>query len=213
LKFFPQRSGRLEDVVKWRFIPMSTHPPLWGNFVAYADWDLLAFAWLNEGGLRVPGFYHATQAVEKYLKALALSIPDPDGVTETPSNKKWLHRHELDKLAMRCAAKFPFYGNPEIQAQLKRFSEFDQRARYPWTKQELGNGFVSSDVPLLCDLVRHLRIDIPIKVDDYILGMLLRGHHQGHPDETSANLDDAELERCVAALRRIFPGVDAIVRR
>jgi HEPN domain-containing protein len=192
---------------------MSTRPPLWGNFVAYADWDLLSFAWLYEGGLRVPGYYHATQAVEKYLKALALSILDPGGVTETASNKKWIHTHDLDKLAIRCADHFPFYGQAEIQARMKRFSEFDQTARYPWTKQKLGNGFTSSDVPLLCDLVRHLRIDLPIKVDDYILGMLLRGHHQGHP-EASANLQSlAQLGRCVAALRRVFPDVDTIVRR
>jgi HEPN domain-containing protein len=192
---------------------MSTHPPLWGNFVGYADWDLLSFAWLYEGGLHVPGYYHATQAVEKYLKALALSILDPDGVTETALNKRWIRTHDLDELARRCAARFPFYGQPEMQARLKRFSEFDQAARYPWTEQKLGNGFTGSDVPLLCDLVRRVRTDLPIKVDDYILGMLLRGHHQGRP-ETSANFQAlAGIGRCVAALRRVFPGVDTIVRR
>lgn len=192
---------------------MSTPSPLWGNFVGYADRDLLSFAWLYEGGLRVPGYYHATQAVEKYLKALALSTLDPDGVTETALNKKWIRAHDLDKLGTRCAARFPFYGQSETQARLKRFSEFDQAARYPWAKQRLGNGFIGSDVPLLCDLVRRLRTDLPIKVDDYILGMVLRGHHQGRP-ETSANLQDlAEFRGCVAALRRVFPGVDTIVRR
>ena len=192
---------------------MSTRPPLWGNFVGYADWDLLSFAWLYEGGLRVPSYYHATQAVEKYLKALVLSVLDPDGVTETPLSQKWITIHNLDKLAMDCAAQFPFYGQADIQAHLKRFSEFDQAARYPWTEQTLGNGFTSSDVPLLCDFVRRLRTDLPIEVDDYILGMLLRGHHQGHP-ETSANLRSlAEFEGCVAALRRVFPDVDTIVRR
>ena len=159
------------------------------------------------------GYYHATQAVEKYLKALALSILDPDGVTETALNKKWIRTHNLNKLAKRCAARFPFYGQAEAQARLKRFSEFDQAARYPWAEQKLGNGFNSSDVPLLCDLVRHLRTDLPIKVDDYILGMVLRGHHQGRP-ETSANLQSlAEFGRCVTALRRVFPGVDTIVRQ
>ena len=159
------------------------------------------------------GYYHAIQSVEKYLKALALSILDPDGVTETALNKTWIHTHDLAKLARRCAAHFPFYGQPEIQARLKRFSEFDQAARYPWAKQKLGNGFTSADVPLLCDLVRRLRTDLPIKVDDYILGMLLRGHHQTHP-ETTANLQTlAEFGRCVAALRRVFPDVDSIVRR
>src|ERR1017187_5782772 len=109
---------------------MSIRPPLWGSFVHYADFDLLSFAWLNAGGLRVPSYYHAVQAVEKYLKALALSILDPDGVKETASNKKWIITHDLEKLAKRCSVNFPFYGQPEIQAQLKRFSEFDQVARY-----------------------------------------------------------------------------------
>jgi hypothetical protein len=33
------------------------HPSLWGNFVGYADEDLLAFAWLFKGGLVVPAFF------------------------------------------------------------------------------------------------------------------------------------------------------------
>jgi hypothetical protein len=196
---------------------MSTPTPLWGNFVFYADWDLLSFAWLYEGSLHLPGYYHATQAIEKYLKALALSILDPEGVTETAlskKNKEWILKHGLDKLALRCAERFPFYGQSEVQARLKRFTEFDQAARYPWVKQQLANGFTSSDIPLLCGLVRHLRMDLPIKVDNYILGILLRGHHQGHP-ETSANLQPLteHTRGCVAALRRVFPDVDTIVRR
>ena len=63
-------------------------PLLWGNFVYYADHDLLAFAWLYTDGLRVAGYYHATQAVEKYLKSIALSIIDPDGGAETEHTKK-----------------------------------------------------------------------------------------------------------------------------
>jgi hypothetical protein len=192
---------------------MATRPPLWGNFVGYADWDLLSFGWLYDGALRVAAYYHATQAIEKYLKALTLSILDPNGVTETPLNKRWMRTHKLEALVMRCASHYPFYSQPEIQARLKRFSEFDQLARYPWTEQKLGNGFTSTDVPLLCDLIRQLRTDLPIKVDDYILGMLLRGHHHGRPESKAKLGWDDELARCVAALRRVFPNVDAIVRR
>jgi hypothetical protein len=47
--------------------------------------------------------------------------------------------------------------------------------RYPWVEQKHGNGFTDADVPLFWDLVFHLRTDIPIKTDDYMLGMLLRG--------------------------------------
>jgi hypothetical protein len=192
---------------------MSTRPPLWGNFVHYADFDLLSFAWLYVGGLRVPSYYHATQALGKYLKALTLAILDPDGVKETASNKKWIITHDLEKLAKRCVDNFPFYGQAEIQARLKRFSEFDQAARYPWTQQQLGNGFTSSDVPLLCDLVRHLRTDLPIKVDDYILGMLLRGHHHGRPEASKYPQVLAEFGGCIAALRFVFPNVDGIICR
>jgi HEPN domain-containing protein len=106
---------------------MSAHAgPLWGNFVAHADWHLLSFAWLFRGGLHVQSFYHATQAVEKYLKALALSIVDPDGKTETVKNNPWLLSHSLERLASRCATQYAYYGQPEILTRLTRFSEFDR---------------------------------------------------------------------------------------
>jgi HEPN domain-containing protein len=108
---------------------MSTPSPLWANFVSYGDWDLLSFAWLYEGGLHVPGYYHATQAVGKYLKALVLSVLDPDGVHETVLNNAHMWTHDLEELAEMCLGRFPFYGQPEIVARLKRFSEFDQAAR------------------------------------------------------------------------------------
>jgi HEPN domain-containing protein len=192
---------------------MSTASPLWGNFVSYADWDLLSFAWLYVGGLRVPGYYHATQAVEKYLKALALSIHDPDGVSETALNNRHLWTHDLEELANLCAGRFPFYRQPDILARMKRFTEFDQVARYPWTQQTLGNGFTSADVPLFWDLIQHLRMDLPIKVDDYILAMLVRGHHQGRPDASANAYMMAELGAGLAALRKMFPDVDKIVRQ
>ena len=191
---------------------MSLRAPLWGNFVGFADWDLLSFAWLYHGGLRVPGYYHATQAMEKYLKGLTLSILDPDGETETALNNRWRRTHDLAALAERCAARFPFYGQPVMVARLRRFSEFDQVARYPWVEQEHGNGFNSSDVPLLWDLVHHLRTDLPIKVDDYILGVLVRGHHHGRPEASTNRYLLSELGECLAALRRMFPEVDRIVR-
>jgi len=185
-------------------------PPLWGNFIAYADWDLASFAWLFRGGLRVPSYYHATQALEKYLKSLALSIIDPNGTTETPNNNRWLRDHNLERLASRCAAQYPYYGQPETLARLRRFSEFDQRARYPWVEQQHGNGFTSEDVPLFWELFLHLRVDIPIKVDDYPLGMLIRGHHQGHPENLTAPMFD--LADCRTAVQLMFPEVNKIVR-
>jgi HEPN domain-containing protein len=191
---------------------MSVRAPLWGSFVGFADLDLLSFAWLYHGGLRVPAYYHATQAIEKYLKALTLSMLDPDGETKTALNNRWLLTHNLAALAERCADRFPFYGQSEILARLRRFSEFDQVARYPWVEQEHGNGFTSSDVPLLWELVRHLRTDLPIKVDDYILGVLVRGHHHGRPEVRTNPYLLGDLVECLAALRRMFPEVDRIVR-
>jgi HEPN domain-containing protein len=109
---------------KWKALSgnlIFMRPPLWGNFVDHADWDLLSFGWLYQGGLLVPAFYHATQAVEKYLKALTLSILDPNGEIETVLNNRWLRTHDLALLAERCAVKFSFYAKPEIVIQLKRF--------------------------------------------------------------------------------------------
>ncbi len=187
-------------------------PPLWGNFVGYADQDLLSFALLYSGGIRVPGYYHATQAIEKYLKALTLAIIDPDGQTETAANNRWLHTHDLTELAQRCTVQFPYYGTTEIAARLNRFSEFDQVARYPWTRQAHGNGFNSVDIPLLWDLIRRLRTDIPIRTDDYLLGMVVRGHHHGRPEAMINQHQLADFRLGSVALRRMFPDVHAIVR-
>jgi hypothetical protein len=164
------------------------------------------------GGFHVAGFYHATQSVEKYLKALTLAIIDPDGTTKTALNNKWLRTHDLVELAERCATRFAYYADPNIVARLRRFSEFDQAARYPWIVQKYGNGFSSADIPLFWELIRHLRTDLPIKLDDYLLGMLIRGHHQGRPDVKISHAHAAGLSRCVVALRRMFPDVEQIVR-
>jgi len=185
---------------------------LWGNFVFHADHDLLAFAWLYVGGLRVAGYYHATQAVEKYLKALALSLIDPSGPAETEHTRKWTHTHDLGKLAERCRHRYPHYGQPSVMAQLQRFTEFDQLARYPWVEQKHGNGFSSTDLPLFWDLVTHLRTDIPIQCDDYPLGMVVRGFHHGYPEHAANKYLLSDLGMAVMALRQLFPGVEKIVR-
>lgn len=184
--------------------------PLWGSFIHHADQDLLSFAWLYSGGIRVPGYDHAAQAIEKYLKALTLSLIDPDGETETALNNPWLRTHDLNKLARRCSAQFPYYGAAGTTRKLALFTEFDQATRYPWISRTLGNGFNSADVPAMWDLIRHLRTDIPIKVDDYVLGMAVRGHHQGRPDAIHQGF--AEYRQCVVALQRMFPDLATIVR-
>lgn len=186
--------------------------PLWGNFIYHADYDVLAFSWLCHGGFLTQGYYHAGQAVEKYLKALALTIIDPDGKTETALNNRWLHTHDLLKLAARCASSYRFYALPETIEWLLRFGEFDQAARYPWVRQAHGNGFDGSDMPRLFFLIQRLRTDVPIKLDDYPLGMLVRGHHQGRPDLRITQREVRMYGPSVAALRRFFPETDRIVR-
>ena len=186
---------------------------MWGSFVYYADYDVLAFAWLYQGGLLVSAYYHATQAIEKYLKVLALSIIDPLGKTHPyPANRRWLQDHDLARIANRCMKHFPYYGTTQVQAILKRFSEFDQLARYPWVQQDLGNGFTGADVPVICELLLHLRSDIPLVKDDYPLGMFIRGHHHQHP-EYAVNPNLANMQGpAITAARRMIPQIDKMVR-
>ena len=186
-------------------------PPLWGNFVAYADEDLLAFGLLINAHLGDLAFYHGTQAIEKYLKALALAILDPTGTQETPDNKRCLRTHDLVKLADCCKAEYRFYGLSDIQNHLKRISEFDQVSRYPWTSQELGNGFSSDDIPVIGSICKQLRRDLPIAKDNYKLGMEVRGYFHGdrtrrHPASMHYSHD------AVNALRLVLPDIDDFVR-
>lgn len=189
----------------------ATRPPLWGNFVAHADGDLLAFGLLLRGNLSALAFYHSTQAIEKYLKALGLALLDPIGAVETPLTQEWLITHDLVKLAKRCAKADSFYGQPETRAHLKRFSEFDQVSRYPWTKQNMGNGFSSDDIPIVGEICQHLRKDLPIACDNYELGMKVRGYFHG--DRTKINpLWGHHSHEAVQALRKVLPNIDEFVR-
>jgi hypothetical protein len=188
--------------------------PIWGNFVGHGDEDLLAFAWLFQGCLLLQSYYHAGQAMEKYLKGLALSIEDPGGTAHPyPTHKRWLTDHNLARLGQRCAAKFPYYGTIAVQSTLQRFSEFDQATRYPWVERKLGNGFTTADVPVMVNLLHRLRNDVPLVLDDYVLGMLVRGHHQFNP-QIPVNIHMAQMYApAFAAARTLFPNIETMVRR
>ena len=192
---------------------MSYRPPLWGNFVFYADYDLLSFGLLMKGGLLVPAMYHGTQALEKYFKALALSIIDPQGITETFAGNRWLRDHDLENFANRCGVQYPYYVQSDILDHLRRFSEYDQAARYPWVNQQHANGFSGRDIPVLEELVFHLRNDLPVVKDDYPLGMLVRGHHHLNPQSAHQNPFENLQQLAVLALNEIFSNVDGLVRR
>ena len=185
--------------------------PLWGNFIHFADQDMLAFGLLARGQLFPLAFYHGTQAIEKYLKALCLSIIDPNGSTETALTQSWIRQHNLERLATRCSERYPYYAQDQVLANLRRFAEFDQRSRYPWVNQVHGNGFTSEDIPIVGELCCRLRNDLPIVKDDYILGMEVRGHF--HDDQKTP--DPARphwSHEAVQALRQVLPNLSDFVR-
>jgi HEPN domain-containing protein len=190
---------------------MSFRPPLWGNFVGHADQDFLAFGLLNAGGMFVLAAYHGTQAIEKYLKALALSIVDLPGTTATPVTEPWIKTHNLEKLARRCGTKYPFYVQQNTLDLLKRFAEFDQLARYPWVEQNHGNGFTTADIPIFGDLILQLRKDIPISKDNYSLGIEVRGHYH-NAEKSPVPTWDVYPHHAVEALRSLFPNINDFVR-
>ena len=184
-------------------------PPQWGNYVAYADWDLLGFAVLNRSGLIPLSFYHAAQALEKYLKALMFSITEQDVRTQTKEQKI----HRLDGLAKMCADRYPYYGQSNTLATLKRLSKLDQTTRYPYVTEETGAVFGSSgDLPVMWDLYKRLRNDIPITRDDYPLGVLLRGHTHHHPQHPMGSVYMHFYGDCANALRSLYPNANELVR-
>ena len=173
------------------------HPPLWGEFIAHADEDLLAFGLLIRGELHTLAFYHGVQAIEKYLK--------------TPLTQQWLRTHDLEKLANKCKDAFPFYGESGVLDNLKRFTEFDQATRYPWVERGLGNGFCSDDISIIGDLCKQLRCDLPITRDDYKLGMEVRGYFHGDRSRRDQSWEHYSHE-AVAALRSVLPSLNEFVR-
>lgn len=185
--------------------------PLWGSFVHHADEDLLAFGLLASAHLLGPAFYHGTQATEKYLKALCLSLLDPQSETETSRTQKWTKTHNLVALAGRCAPSYPYYAQVDVLDTLRRIAEFDQVARYPWGPQAHGNGFTSRDIPVVGDLCCHLRWDLPISRDNYKLAMEVRGYFldsQKTPDPSRSFWSHQAVE----ALRQVLPNLDDFVR-
>ncbi len=188
-----------------------SRPPLWGNFVSYADEDILSIGMLCGGGLYLPAFYHATQAVEKYLKALILSIIDPNETELILEKYKFLKTHNLLKLASRCESRYMYYADQKTIGNLIKFSEYDQATRYPWVKRQHGNGFSSSDFAIFEEILIELRSDIPIDIDDYKLGIAVRGYHFASPDKNE-NLNGPQIKDAVGNLRKIFIKLDQFVR-
>jgi len=195
-----------------REIFMGAKSPIWSDFVFYGDHDLLAFSILYSGGMAVPSMFHASQTIEKYLKALALSIHCPDDGPKTLEDFLWLKSYDFGYLAQRCSAKFPYYLSQNTLDNLYRFARFDKVSRHPWFEQSYGSGFTSEDAPIFMDLVFHLRNDIPIVVDDFPLGLLVRGYSQLNP-HSMIHRPLGDLQRiAVACLRKLYGNLDGLVR-
>jgi hypothetical protein len=193
---------------------MKQSPPRWGNLVYHADNDFLAFGILVNEGLFVEGYYHAIQSIEKYLKALALTIYDP---TQLKSNEEWVkwlkkHSHSLEKLGNYCGSQYPYFINPSINTLLKKFSEYDQATRYPWVERSLGNGFSGSDIPIIFDIIKTARNSLPILIDDYPLGIYVRGHHYEDVNHKVSDPLSTTLINSVNKLKNIFPQIEKMVR-
>jgi len=193
---------------------MKQRPPRWGNLVYHADNDFLAFGILIDAGLFVEGFYHGVQSIEKYLKAVALSIYDP---TESKSNEEWVKwlkefSHKVENLGNYCGFKYPYFIESQINISLKRFSEFDQATRYPWVERTLGNGFSGADIPIFFDIIKNARNSLPILIDDYPLGIYVRGHHYENVNLVVKGPVADILKISVKKIKRIFPDLDKLVR-
>lgn len=195
---------------------MKIKPPQWGNFVYYADMDLIAFACLHREGVYSPARYHAVQAIEKYLKALCLSSEDIDGKRSgkiTKGNKSWVISHKLDELAKRCAKNYPDYGDEKILEVLEHLSKLDLYYRYPWAQGNIGTFSSANDLESFIHLISKIRRDIPIIRDDYPLGLLIRGGRQSQVLKESWNLTQIlSKSSVVSALSMLFSDVAGLVR-
>ena len=193
---------------------MEQRPPRWGSLVYHADHDFIAFGILIVGGLFVEGFYHGVQSIEKYLKALALTIYDPSQLKSNEECINWLRKysHNLEKLGNYCSSNFLYFSKPKTNETLKRFSEFDKATRYPWVERTLGNGFSGSDIPVFFDIIKNARNSLPISIDDYPLGIYVRGHHY---ENVNYKIDDPlsqPIINSVKKIKRIFPEIEKLVR-
>ena len=190
---------------------------MWGNFIGHADEDLIAAAILDTAGCWEAAYYHAQQAVEKYLKALAMAIADPDGTSNYDHHKSWCEGrsgHDLVKLASRCSDADHYYAQPETSALLAKVQEWATATRYPWVEtQHYGKAPV--DLRMIENVVARIRgRDLPIRRDDYKLGVIVRGHHHLPPHEPVLDWGPwpGIRKRQLDALIFVFPNVRTFVR-
>lgn len=192
---------------------MSDSQPIWGELLVGADMDLMAFSLLYQGKLFIPAMYHASQAQEKYLKCLAFSIKKPgEDLEDSLEGNIWLKTCDVGYLVQRCGSIHPFYKEDDILESIYRFARCEDLSRYPWVSKYKAAAFTIEDIPRYLKIIQHLRTDIPIEDDDYPLGLMLRGYfHKTKKPVTTASIADMQKIAAVS-LKRLFPGVDGLVR-
>ncbi len=190
---------------------------MWGNFIGHADIDLIAAAVLYVNDCWEPAHYHAQQAVEKYIKALAIAIADPDGTSTYEEHKSWCEGwagHDLVKLATRCGVADPYYTEPATTAVLEKVQEWSTATRYPWVETEHYRKSMY-DLREIEPIVRQVRgVDLPLVRDDYWLSIVVRGRHHLPPHEPVLNRGGWQdvRKRQLDALNAVFSDVRAFVR-
>jgi HEPN domain-containing protein len=191
---------------------MKPPPPKWGNLVYHADYDFIAFGVLLYSFVFEPAYFHGAQAIEKYLKALALTIFDPSESKTEDEWRKFLKKfsHNLAKLGNYCCNQYPYLKDEKTISALTRFSEFNSITRYPWVESKLNPLGTSEDIPIF-DLIKNLRNSLPIIYDDYPLGIYVRGYFYYNIDH---KIDPANhpIIREIEKLRIIFPELNSLVR-
>ncbi len=191
---------------------MKNRRPIWNDLLTHADQELMAFALLYNGDLVLPSLFHAGQAIEKYLKALAVSVDEADESTADPEGPPWLQTYDVGYLVQRCGAVFPGYKDPEVLESLYRFNTLEQVSRFPWMTGARKNPFSKKDIAAYFDIVKSLRNDVPIDEDDFPLALLIRGYRHRTPDE-KISMGIADLQRiAVASLKKICPTINELVR-
>lgn len=173
-------------------------PPLWGNFVYHADKDLLAFSLLLKEGELPLGFYHGVQAIEKYMKALALSELDKKDIFNlfNTKGKSWIKTHDLNNLENHLPKNF-IPSMKDLSDTLKRLMEFDQATRYPWVERTKGNGFSGSDIEIIAKICKEFRNALPVKDKKYPIDFYLS-------DKYYDNLNDAIKDSVSEYMRNFF---------
>ncbi len=202
-----------------------------------ADNDLLAAAVLWKYHLHLPSYYHFAQAIEKYLKVLLIDTDQeykndhlPKNSAGNPYIPHW--GHNLKELALRLPneEKYNFYKKDKIK-HLEEYSKYNESTRYlilGTPKKKEGNlssekirekdqkkvvkSYTSKELSHIQELIYRLRNDIEIELDDYPLGMAIRGHHQEHPDEKTNFEYWGGIKKSAEILKEIFSNADEFVR-